>query len=151
MPTVKSTITFRKFSDEDADKCIEIFRSNTPFYFSQADEIEFNRFIEDPASPFFVSLLKNAIVGCGGYSVIGKIGVLRWGMVDFERHKKGIGSKLLLYRLNQMINDPRIEEIRLETGMSNARFFERYGFKISGIDQIIEKNYRVRLQMSYTK
>jgi GNAT superfamily N-acetyltransferase len=117
--------------------CLAIFDANTPAFFAPHERAEFVEFLDNDADPYFVVADAGAVVACGGYFVIPTTpaAVLTWGMVDWARHRQGIGWFLLLARLQRLCHEPRIKVVKLQTSQHSAGFFERAGFAVQTITE----------------
>jgi signal transduction histidine kinase/predicted GNAT family N-acyltransferase len=89
----------------------------------------------DPAvEQYFVIEVMNEVVGCGGYTKVNNDEItLTWGMISQSMHGKGIGKTLLQYRLGIVKSLFPNASVILDTTQLSYVFFERLGFKITGI------------------
>ncbi|RYE24894.1 MAG: GNAT family N-acetyltransferase [Sphingobacteriales bacterium] len=137
-------MNIRSYTPADRQRCMEIFESNVPKYFTlpEREQFEFwlnwqdkgvHAYLDSIAELYYVIEDNYEIVGCGGLGVDRVHAILAWGMVDNKYHGKGYGRALLEYRLNiwseQYSNYPMI----LDTSQYTYTFFEQYGFKITKI------------------
>jgi predicted GNAT family N-acyltransferase len=126
-------ITFRPYQPADQPACLALFDGNTPPYFDPSERAGFETFLERQPCPFFVLGQSGQVVACGGYCQRdnGDI-VLAWGMVRRDLHKRGLGSRLLSKRIQQILDaDPRAHII-IDTSQHSQAFFERQGFRVTG-------------------
>lgn len=125
-------VTIRDYQPSDEVACLGVFNSNIPKYFAEGERQEYLRFLRDKADrqTYLVLEQDQEIVGCGGYYVkLGEgWGGLTFGMVEHSLHGTGLGKRLLLERLNRLVQIPKVEEIYLDTSQHTAGFFERLGF-----------------------
>lgn len=123
----------------DRDDCLSIFRGNLPIYFAPQEEKDFAAFLGAPNCPYFVTERGGEIVGCGGYWLDEenqKAGMV-WGMVRSERQQSGIGTFMLLSRLQAIAIQCTNCAVQLNTSQHTYPFFEKFGFEV----QKITENY----------
>lgn len=76
------------------------------------------------------------ILAAGGIHVKeGGIGSLCFGMVRADLHKKGLGSRMLSYRLLKLMEIPEVKLIRLDTSQHTPRFFQKFGFIVKSVTE----------------
>ncbi|MGL4610950.1 MAG: GNAT family N-acetyltransferase [Trueperaceae bacterium] len=127
-------MNFRLYQKADEEKCLELFRSNTPKFFTSNEEAEFSNYLDDNPDEYFV-LEHPDMIGCGGYGVEGETAYLAWGMVHNTQHGTGAGKRLLLERLNLIVKRSDIKEIILDMSQHTFGFFEKLGFVVQKITQ----------------
>ncbi|MBC7876123.1 MAG: GNAT family N-acetyltransferase [Anaerolineales bacterium] len=130
-------MNYRPYTKADYEKCLEIFRTNTPDFFGTQEEPDFVDFLERLPCQFFVIEIENKIVGCGGFFINEekRTAALCYGMVARQYHKQGLGKYLLLKRLDAISHDPLAERILLDTSQYSKGFFEKLGFIVYEIIQ----------------
>ncbi len=52
--------------------CLNCFRLNTPEYFSESEENDLALFLENEIEHYFVLLVDDVILGCGGFNFVGR-------------------------------------------------------------------------------
>jgi hypothetical protein len=108
-----------------------LFESNVPSSFLEEERSMFGEFLDPLPGPYFV--VEDSAghpVGCGGLaSRDGEEATLCWGMVDFQRHKEGVGRVLLRVRLAVAARMPGISRVGMNTSNETAPFFEREGLR----------------------
>jgi ribosomal protein S18 acetylase RimI-like enzyme len=125
----------RAYSPADRAACLAVFDSNTPRFFGPAERPDFETFLNGPDGPYFVLEHDGAVAGCGGYAIAEdpSLASLVWGMVRADLHNLGIGRFLLLFRLREITKAGGAQLVRLGTSQHAAPFFEKQGFKVTGI------------------
>ncbi len=113
----------RHYEDTDRAACLEICES------AGAARAEFEAFLDSGIEWFFVMEHEGAVVGCGGYSITGVLGILRWGMVRKEFREMGLGRFLLLYRMREIGKAGDVELVLARVPTDAAGFFLKQGFK----------------------
>ena len=118
----------REYNIRDKEACLIALKSNVPQFFAE-DEINlfeifldtFENKLGSNKTYFYVIVLANEIIGCGGFGDKDNTGIisLAWGLINKDFHKKGFGELLLKYSFG---------------------FFKKYGFIVSKItDDYYEK------------
>ena len=119
---------------EKSDKAdvINLFRLNTPLYFSLEEEEDLIYFLENEREQYYVVSINKEIVGCGGYNLSEdkSTGIICWDIVHPNFHGKSIGKNLLNYRINQIKNVKSIRKITVRTSQLVYPFYEKQGFVI---------------------
>jgi GNAT superfamily N-acetyltransferase len=125
----------RPYAAGDREACLEILRSNTPEFFLPSDAGDFATFLDDGPAPYLVLEEEGRIVACGGWfrEGDGKAG-LSWGMVHRAMHGKGLGRRLLNYRLERIRRDLAARRIILQTIPEVSGFFGRAGFEVVSVE-----------------
>lgn len=131
----------REYNSSDKDACLIAFKSNVPLYFTIEEISEFESFLENfnaqiingkyfEKTYYYVIANYDQVIGCGGFGFNEKTNVatLAWGLVNKAFHKKGVGEKLLAFRIQQMQKLYPTATIVVDTTQFSYLFFERYGF-----------------------
>lgn len=136
------TAQIREYKTIDREACIAAFQSNVPIFFTKEEIIDFTRFLDtfqsrpiDSKTYFYVVVLENEILGCGGFGDKDNTGVisLAWGLIHYDFHKKGLGNQLLKFRLAQISKIFPSGQILMDTTQFSVGFYEKYGFEVSKI------------------
>lgn len=125
--------TFRPYTPADEAACLAIFDSNTPPFFDPSERDDLVNFLANLPCPFFVLEQNEEVIACGGYwkQENGDI-ILVWGMVRRDLHKNGLGSLMLVKRIERILAADPQARIIVDTSQHTAAFFNRHGFKITG-------------------
>src|SRR5688572_24186761 len=108
----------RPYQPADRYACLALFRSNVPLFFLPEELSDFEHFLTEQDTrclqleggerprwepQYYVGEMEGKPVACGGFgrSRDGSHLTLIWGMVDRNRHRKGLGKELLLFRLSE--------------------------------------------------
>lgn len=132
MPLQTLPVTLRPWRLEDRAAGLALFDSNVPRFFAAKERQDFIDFIDDLRGPYFV--LEDAAgeaMGCGGFQGADRdpsVVVLCWGMVRGDRHRAGLGARLLTERLDRIAADPVHRLVTIETSQHSRGFFARHGF-----------------------
>ena len=122
----------RPYEKSDKTDVINLFRLNTPSYFSTEEEDDLIYFLENEREQYYVVSINEEIVGCGGYnfSEDKSIGVICWDIVHPNFQGKSVGRNLLNYRITQIKNVNSIRKITVRTSQLVYRFYEKQGYSI---------------------
>ncbi|MFF1946071.1 GNAT family N-acetyltransferase [Rhodococcus qingshengii] len=125
----------KEYRNSDYADCLEIIRGNTPDFFAPEEISEFEEFLTELRSSYYVVEVDGTIVACGGWSLRPDGSAsLCWGMVKRSEHRKGIGSYLLDERLQLIRSEGSVSSVALVTSQHSQPFFERLGFDVVGIE-----------------
>ena len=122
----------REYTKDDKSAVIDLFRLNTPMYFSPAEEDDLVYYLENEIEYYFVVECENEIAGCGGinYSEDKTIGKISWDIFHPDHQGKGHGSRLLDFRIKKLEGSGHIQAISVRTSQLAWQFYGRYGFKL---------------------
>ena len=122
----------RPYEKSDKADVINLFRLNTPNYFSTEEEVDLIYFLENEREQYYVVSINKEIVGCGGYnfSEDKSTGIICWDIVHPNFQGKSIGRNLLNYRITQIKNVKSIRKITVRTSQMVYPFYEKHGFTI---------------------
>lgn len=125
------------YQEEDKRLLLDIFKANTPKYFLPNEINWFSDYLDNEIEQFFVVKAEDKIIGCGGINTIKEegIGIISWGMIHPDYHKKGAGKALLEYRLEVLRSMKNIHTIRVRTAQHTYGFFEKFGFKTTKFEK----------------
>jgi [ribosomal protein S18]-alanine N-acetyltransferase len=138
--------TIRPYEVADKIFCIDAFNSNVPDFFAANEAEDFNNFLDNYTNQkqclqnkmttfYFVILVGNKIIGCGGYGDRFKNEhiTLTWGMIHKAWHKKGFGKILLEFRIQVFKLNNKTGKISLDTTQHSQSFFAKFGFYVTKI------------------
>lgn len=127
----------RPYEESHKADVINLFRLNTPIYFSTEEEDDLIYFLENEREQYYVVSINEEIVGCGGYnfSEDKSIGIICWDIVHPNFQGKSIGRSLLNYRITQIKSVKSICKITVRTSQLVYPFYEKQGFELKEIVQ----------------
>lgn len=107
----------RKFETQDFTRLIELLHLNTPEYFSESEESDFVYYLKNEIEHYFVLLVNDEIMGCGGFNLSDdkEIGKISWDIFHPESQGKGLGTALTNYRIERMKEIESIKKISVRT------------------------------------
>ena len=131
--------TIRTYRPDDFSACLALFNDNVPTFFSAGERADFVRFLTHHAAVWHYQVIERAgqVVACAGYSIStdGTTASLGWGMVHPRLHRQGLGTMLLLARLDALRLRQEIERVVLDTSQHTQAFYARFGFVVKQIEQ----------------
>ena len=128
-------ISIRPYERRDRDACLEILRTNTPEFFLPSDLGDFAGFLDRGPGPYFVLEEGGAVVACGGwFQEDGETAGLSWGMVVRSRQGKGLGKRLLHFRLAAIASATGASRVILQTIPEVEGFFRGAGFEVTAVE-----------------
>jgi ribosomal-protein-alanine N-acetyltransferase len=124
--------SIRPYEKSDKADVINLFRLNTPIYFSTEEEDDLIYFLENEREQYYVVSINEEIVGCGGYnfSEDKSTGIICWDIVHPNFQGKSVGRNLLNYRITQIKNVKSIRKITVRTSQMVYPFYEKHGFEL---------------------
>lgn len=127
----------RKYSNSDRLKIIELLRKNTPEYFDPSEEKDFVNYLENEVEDYFVYEINSEIIGAGGinYFMEQKLARISWDVIAPNLQGKGIGKKLIQYRINHIREKDNVELIVVRTTQLVSKFYEKMGFELEKIEK----------------
>jgi N-acetylglutamate synthase-like GNAT family acetyltransferase len=127
----------RSYTSADKNELIALLRLNTPRYFDQSEESEFAAYLDKHIEAYFVVEENGKIVGCGGINYFADMQLARisWDIIHPDFQGKGIGTKLTLYRIDQIRKNPAIRLIVVRTTQFVYLFYQKMGFELEKIEK----------------
>jgi GNAT superfamily N-acetyltransferase len=125
-------ITIRPYRPTDRKAVLAAFRTNVPDHFPASEEAWLRSCLDEPDGPLFVVVEEDSVIGFGGYELSDfyDLATLVFGLVRADRHGRGIGHALLVYRLLHMARRKlRPRWVTVDTHPHTAGFFKRCGFE----------------------
>jgi len=129
----------RRFINKDKREVIELIKHHIPEYFDKSEEHDFKNYLENEIQDYFVFEDNLKIIGCGGINYFTKERIARisWDIIHPDFQGKGIGKKLLLYRIKHIKETGAADYIVVRTTQLVYKFYQTIGFKL----EKIEKDY----------
>lgn len=127
----------RAYSEKDKIKVIGLLKKNTPKYFDPSEEPELEKYLDNQMEDYFIYAEGSEILGAGGinYFPEEKLARISWDIVEPNAQGKGIGRKLMQYRINQLKENKNIETIIVRTSQHTFKFYEKMGFQLETVEK----------------
>ncbi|KAA6438200.1 GNAT family N-acetyltransferase [Rufibacter glacialis] len=127
----------RKYQQDDKAAVIALLRLNTPDFFDPSEQIDLEEYLESKLEDYFVVEENAEIIGAGGINYFPKEKTARisWDIIKPEAQGKGVGRKLMEYRINHLNKKKEIELIVVRTTQLVYRFYEKMGFKLTKVEK----------------
>jgi predicted GNAT family N-acyltransferase len=128
------TLSFDAYTPDDFDACCGIFLSNVPPFFTREELPGYQDYLRGNAAGHYWCLRAapgGPALACGGiWRPSNDEGRLCFGLVRADWHRQGLGTLLLAYRLQKLLEEPGLKSITLDTSQHTAEFFARFGFTV---------------------
>jgi len=120
----------RKYNRSDKDRMINLFRLNTPRYFSTSEEAALIYYLDRFAEHYYVIEENEKLIGGGGINFSEDLTLARisWDILDPEHQGKGKGSSLLQFRMEKIREIKTVKQITVRTSQLVFKFYEKAGF-----------------------
>ncbi|TQD40631.1 GNAT family N-acetyltransferase [Haloflavibacter putidus] len=126
---VQQSLNIRAYSPQDKPKLLVLLQLNTPKYFSKEEEKDFTYYLDQEREAYFVVEINKKIVGCGGINKENDKSILSWAFFHPDYQRQGLGSQLVEYRIQHLLQDKQISKIFVRTSQHTFKFYEKNGFK----------------------
>ncbi len=128
-------LKIRPFQIDDQEKLIEILKLNVPAHFAETEIQDFKNYLNNEIEDYFVIEWNGKLVGSGGlnFEENYKTGKISWDFINPDFQGRGIGRKLLAYRLEILKSDYRVEKVLVRTSQHAYQFYEKNGFVVREI------------------
>lgn len=128
-------LAFRTYTASDRAACLCIFDSNCPDFMHPDERAEFEGWLAHHEGTYLVLEDEGAVMGCGGFVVEQDEPrlTLTWGLVHRAQHGRRRGELLLLERLVRGAEAGGATHSQLGTAPLTEAFFERVGFRRTGL------------------
>lgn len=130
----------RPYTKSDQEALIALLRRNTPEFFDVSEEKDFVEYLRDDSDHYFVFEEAGQIIGSGGFNPGfdgGETVRISWDIVHPDCQGRGIGRKLILYRIEQIKKDPKVDKIVVRTSQLVYPFYKKLGFQL----ELITKDF----------
>ena len=125
-------MNIRRYSSDDLERVVAIFRSNIPKYFGPGEEPGLRDFLEEFSDDYYVCEIDGEVVGAGGIAVNADETVsLCWGMIRADHLGTGLGRELTQYRINKAREKSGGLPLVISTSQHTQGFYEKFGFKLT--------------------
>jgi len=100
-------------------------------FFAQNERDGFASFLDQGGDYLILCDETGTLIGCGGVRIRadGQTAILRWGMIQAARHRRGYGRRLTWERLRRVSVQPQVTRVVLYTTGQTAGFYRTLGFR----------------------
>lgn len=126
----------RPYETGDRKDLLEIFKLNTPKYFDENEIEDFKAYLEEKGDSYLTIEKDNQIVGGTGYYVneLDKSGQITWIFFHPDHTGRGLGRQVVDFCFNILAKDKRVEQFKVRTSQFAYRFFEKFGYATTRIE-----------------
>ncbi len=124
--------TIRPYQPQDKEAVIQLFRLNTPEYFSPEEEKDLEYYLENEIEYYYVLINAKKVIGSGGFNFTGDESHARisWDLIHPQFQGMALGSRLLNYRLTLLKEFQLLQKIIVRTTQLVYPFYEKNGFRL---------------------
>lgn len=123
-------MAIRLYEPRDWNRVEQLFKLNTPNYFSPEEIKDLRAYLVEYHPTYFVYEIDNLIVGSGGYHFEDvNSGRLSWYFVHPEYQGNKIGYQLVAHNLSELKKSSTLTSIEVHTSQLAYKFFARFGFE----------------------
>ena len=126
------SLKFIAYKTKHKVRCLALFKGNIKGYFAAEEIIDYQKFLDvlSPKDHYYIAINQAQLVACGGYDIQETGYFLRWGLVDHTRHKSGIGTQLLKFRIETVRQNHGQVAVMIKTSGKEHGFYQKFGFVI---------------------
>ena len=130
-------INIAPYHQKHFDDLIEAFDLNTPKYFDPKEKVDFENFLNQNPSYYYVAEINGKAVGCCGYNFDNDnlTGQISWVLFHPDHQGKGVGKKLVNFCLDKLGESKKLEKYVVRTSQLAFQFFAKFGFKTEFTDE----------------
>ncbi|MDQ3141217.1 MAG: GNAT family N-acetyltransferase [Bacteroidota bacterium] len=127
-------LLIREYLISDKRLLVEILKLSVPDFFGESEVADFEEYIDHEVESYFVIESDEVIIGGGGLNFFDNKSTARisWDFINPAFHGKGIGQKLLKYRID-ILKSMTIDSIFVRTSQLAYGFYEKNGFVLQSI------------------
>lgn len=118
----------RAYQPADKSALLHVLRKNIPRYFAPEEEADYKDYLSDHAEHYYVVTDHDKVIGAGGYNYAADEVRISWDFIDPAWQGRGVGRKLLSYRMEQIKKDASVQEVVVRTSQHAWSFYAKSGF-----------------------
>ena len=128
---MSSNYSIEVYTERNKAEVLKLFKLNTPNYFSPDEEKDLIYYLDNELEDYFLLKVNDQLIGCGGINYHNNsTAKISWDFLHPDFHSKGLGTKLLTYRLDFIKKKPNIKNVMVRTSQLSYKFYEKNGFKL---------------------
>ena len=122
----------RRYEEDDLDAVLSVFRQNVPAFFAPGEESDLIDYLREEKEDYFVVVINDKIVGCGGVNYFSDEQQARisWDFFDLHFQGKGLGKTLLEFRISHIRQQASYQKIVVRTSQLAQQFYAKFGFEV---------------------
>ena len=121
----------RKYINSDKKDVLELFKLNTPEFFSPSEESDLNFYLDNHSEYYYVLEIENRICACAGYNIFtDNLVRISWDIVHPKKQSKGLGTELIKFRLQKIREIEGVKLVSVRTTQLVYKFYEKFGFEL---------------------
>lgn len=134
---INTEINIIPYAHKHYHDLIEAFDLNTPTYFDPKEKVDFENFLNQKPTHYYVAEISGSAVGCCGYNIDydNLTGQISWVLFHPSYQGKGVGKKLVNFCLDKLDESKKLEKYVVRTSQLAFKFFSKFGFKTEFIDE----------------
>jgi len=128
----------RRYVENDMADVLRLFLLNTPKFFAPSEERPFMDYLDGHAENYYVVEESNEIIGAGGLNYgfdNGTTSKISWDMIHPEAQGKGVGLRLIKFRIKKSRKESHVDEIVVRTSQLAYGFYKKCGFRLERIEE----------------
>ncbi len=121
----------RPYTPADKNELVAVLQLNIPAYFHPDEESDYQTYLAQHLEDYFVVTESSGrIIGAGGINYVAGQTEARisWDIIHPDFQGKGIGTQLMLHRIEHIKQKPSIRRITVRTSQLVYPFYEKMGF-----------------------
>ena len=124
---MKAEITFRPYTSDDRQICLDLFEANCPEFFAPNERVDYVSFLESVPDGYELCLANSQVAGAFGLIGDGSLRRrLNWIMLDPRFHGVGAG-RAIMDRVAAQATSAGIQAVDIAASHKSAPFFEKCG------------------------
>lgn len=122
----------RPYHPHDKIALLELLTLLVPAYFAEEEIADFSDYLDQKIELYFVAERQGKIVAAAGINFEKEkgMGKLSWDFVHPDEQGKGVGKKLITYRIDLLAGMPSIRSISVRTSQLAYLFYKKHGFEL---------------------
>jgi ribosomal protein S18 acetylase RimI-like enzyme len=130
-------VEIRPFISADTTAVVQLLKSNTPKYFAPSEEKDLLQYLGTEREDYYVVEEAGVVLGAGGinYFPENQEARISWDIIHPKVQGKGVGRKLLEFRLHRLQTNQSVTTIVVRTSQLVYPFYEKCGFRLKTIQE----------------
>lgn len=114
---------------------LNLLELNIPEYFDPSEKEDLEYYLDHEIDAYFAVEEGDLLIGAGGYNFTEQKDTvcISWDFIHPEHQGKGIGGKLLEYRLAEIKKIPSANTVIVRTSQKTHGFYAKFGFELKEV------------------